>query len=130
MRNEDYWGDTNWNDNPTQTKLQEVIFDLYDVYEGKITKLSREYAKELAMKLEEVEERIFNPRNRPDDILDMSIRIMDKLWEMKILNEKQSRDEDFAIQDAITNEIELVFNRMSKKDQIDNNSISIGELDK
>jgi len=63
-----------------------------------------------------------------NDALDMTIRIMDKLWEMKILNEKQSRDEDFAIQDAITNEIELVFNRMSKKDQIDNNSISIGEF--
>ena len=63
-----------------------------------------------------------------NDALDMTIRIMDKLWEMKILNEKQSRDEDFAIQDAITNEVELVFNRMSLKDQIDNNSISIGEF--
>jgi len=61
--NDDYWADTNWNDNPTQTKLQEVIFDLYDVYNGKITKLSREYAKELAEKLEEVEECMFNPRN-------------------------------------------------------------------
>ena len=57
--NDDNWADTNWNDNPTQTKLQEVIFDLYDVYNGKITKLSREYARELAEKLEEVEERIF-----------------------------------------------------------------------
>ena len=53
--NDDNWADTNWNDNPTQTKLQEVIFDLYDVYNGKITKLSREYARELAEKLEEVE---------------------------------------------------------------------------
>jgi len=44
----------------TQTKLQEVIFDLYDVYNGKITKLSREYAKELAEKLEEVEEEMSN----------------------------------------------------------------------
>ena len=61
--NDDYWADTNWNDNPTQTKLQEVIFDLYDVYNGKITKLSREYARELAEKLEEVEERMFNPHN-------------------------------------------------------------------
>jgi len=50
-----YWADTNWITNP----LQEVIFDLYDVYNGKITKLSREYAKELAEKLEEVEERIY-----------------------------------------------------------------------
>ena len=65
-----------------------------------------------------------------NDALDMTIRIMDKLSEMKILNKKQSRDEDFAIQDAIIKEIEIVFNRMSKKDQIDNNSISIGELDK
>ena len=47
----------------TQTKLQEVIFDLYAVYNGKITKLSREHAKELAEKLEEVEERMFNPHN-------------------------------------------------------------------
>jgi hypothetical protein len=47
--------DTNWIKNPIQTKLQEVIFDLYDVYNGKITKLSREYARELAEKLEEVE---------------------------------------------------------------------------
>ena len=53
----------NWSTNTTQTKLQEVIFDLYDVYNGKITKLSREYARELAEKLEEVEERMFNPRN-------------------------------------------------------------------
>jgi hypothetical protein len=63
-----------------------------------------------------------------NDALDMTIRIMDKLSEMKILNKKQSRDEDFAIQDAITKEIEIVFNRMSLKDQIDNNSISIGEF--
>jgi len=44
----------------TQTKLQEVIFDLYDIYNGKITKLSREYARELAEKLEEVEEEMSN----------------------------------------------------------------------
>ena len=49
--------------------------------------------------------------NRPDDILDMTIRIMDKLSEMKVLNKKQSADEDFAIQDAITKEIEIVFYR-------------------
>ena len=42
----------------TETMLQEVIFDLYDVYNGKITKLSKEYAKELAEKLEEVEDRL------------------------------------------------------------------------
>ena len=52
-----YWADTNWITNPTQTKLQEVIFELYDVYEGK--KLSREMAKELAQELEIVEERIY-----------------------------------------------------------------------
>ena len=44
----------------TITLLQEVIFDLYDVYNGKITKLSKEYAKELAEKLEIVEERLSN----------------------------------------------------------------------
>ena len=49
--------------------------------------------------------------NRPDNILDMTIRIMDKLSEMKVLNKKQSADEDFVIQDAITKEIEIVFNR-------------------
>jgi hypothetical protein len=63
-----------------------------------------------------------------NDSLDMTIRIMDKLSEMKILNKKQSADKDFAIQDAITQEIEIVFNRISLKDQIDNNSISIGEF--
>tara|TARA_R100000008_G_scaffold76232_1_gene55975 strand:- start:672 stop:821 length:150 start_codon:yes stop_codon:yes gene_type:complete len=46
--------------NSTLTKLQEVIFELYDVYNGKITKLSRENARELAEKLEEVEEEISN----------------------------------------------------------------------
>jgi len=63
-----------------------------------------------------------------NDTLDMTIRIMNKLSEMKVLNKKQSADKDFAIQDAITREIEIVFNRISLKDQIDNNSISIGEL--
>ena len=63
-----------------------------------------------------------------NDSLDMTIRIMDKLSEMKVLNKKQSADKDFAIQDAITQEIEVVFNRISLKDQIDNNSISIGEF--
>ena len=55
--------DTNWSINTTQTKLQEVIFELYDVYNGKTSKLSKENAKELAEKLEEVEEHMFNPRN-------------------------------------------------------------------
>ena len=63
-----------------------------------------------------------------NDALDMTIRIMDKLSEMKVLNKKQSADEDFAIQDAITQEIEIVFNRISLKDQIDNNSISMAGL--
>ena len=63
-----------------------------------------------------------------NDSLDMTIRIMDKLSEMKVLNKKQSADKDFAIQDAITQEIEIVFNRISLKDQIDNNSISMAGL--
>ena len=49
--------------NSTLTKLQEVIFELYDVYNGTTSKLSRENARELAEKLEEVEEHMFNPRN-------------------------------------------------------------------
>ena len=56
----------------------------------------------------------FNIRSlNENDALDMTIRIMDKLSEMKILNKKQSADKDFAIQDAITKEIEVVFNRIS-----------------
>ena len=63
-----------------------------------------------------------------NDILDIAIRIMDKLADLKVLNKKQSADKDFIIQDAITNEIEIVLNRKSLTDQIDNNSISIEEL--
>jgi len=59
--------DTNWIKNPIQTKLQEVIFDLYDVYNGKITKLSREYARELAEKLEEVEGFLFYKKEKSDE---------------------------------------------------------------
>ena len=43
--------------NPNQPLLQEVIFELYDVYEGK--ELSREMAKELALQLEVIEERLY-----------------------------------------------------------------------
>ena len=39
------------------TMLQEVIFELYDVYYGNRT-MSSEFAKELAEKLETVEERL------------------------------------------------------------------------
>jgi len=53
---------------------------------------------------------------------------MDKLADLKILNEEQSADLDFKIQDAIVEEIQIVLNRKSLADQIDNNSISIGEL--
>ena len=63
-----------------------------------------------------------------NDVLDIAIRIMDKLADLKILNKKQSADKDFIIQDAITNEIEIVLNRKSLTDQINNNSISIEEL--
>jgi len=63
-----------------------------------------------------------------NDLLDIAIRIMDKLADLKILNEEQSADLDFKIQDAITEEIKIVLNRKSLADQIDNNSISIGEL--
>tara|TARA_R110002020_G_scaffold380766_3_gene591959 strand:- start:6262 stop:6483 length:222 start_codon:yes stop_codon:yes gene_type:complete len=64
-----------------------------------------------------------------NDILDMSIRIMDKLSKMKILNKKQSSDLDFSIQDAITDEIKVVLQRVSLAKQIDNNSMSMGEFD-
>ena len=63
-----------------------------------------------------------------NDVLDIAIRIMDKLADLKILNEEQSADLDFKIQDAITEEIKIVLNRKSLADQIDNNSISIEEL--
>jgi hypothetical protein len=63
-----------------------------------------------------------------NDVLDIAIRIMDKLADLKILNEEQSADLDFKIQDAIVEEIQIVLNRKSLADQIDNNSISIGEL--
>jgi len=41
----------------TETMLQEVIFELYDGYYGNRT-MSSEFAKELAEKLETVEERL------------------------------------------------------------------------
>ena len=37
-------------------KIQEVMFELYDVANGKISKFSKGYAKELAEKLEDVEQ--------------------------------------------------------------------------
>ena len=43
--------------------------------------------------------------------LDIAIRVMDKLAEMKVLNEEQSADKDFTIQDAIVEEIEIVQGR-------------------
>jgi|TARA_R100001443_G_scaffold34717_1_gene48445 hypothetical protein len=46
-----------------------------------------------------------------NDVLDIAIRIMDKLADLKILNKKQSADLDFIIQDAITKEIKIVLNR-------------------
>tara|TARA_B100000902_G_C27304683_1_gene914755 strand:+ start:2472 stop:2690 length:219 start_codon:yes stop_codon:yes gene_type:complete len=63
------------------------------------------------------------------DITDMSIRIMDKLAEMKVLNKAQASDKDFSIQDAITEEIEVVINRVSLADQMANNSINVGEFE-
>ena len=42
------------------------------------------------------------------DVLDMTIRIMDKLADMKVLNKEQSADLDFSIQDAIAEEIEEI----------------------
>ena len=60
--------------------------------------------------------------------LDMSIRIMDRLAKMKVLNKKQSADLNYEIQDAIIEEIEIVLNRRSLNENIKNNSINIGEL--
>ena len=61
--------DTHWITNPTKTKLQEVIFELYDIYsltevwkDIPTNKMSKELVKELAEKLEEVEEEIHNDR--------------------------------------------------------------------
>jgi|TARA_R100001440_G_scaffold14663_1_gene24851 hypothetical protein len=44
--------------------------------------------------------------------LDMAIRIMDRLAEMQVLNKEQSADLNFKIQDAITEEIDIVLNRL------------------
>ena len=63
-----------------------------------------------------------------NDILDMSIRIMDKLSEMKILNKKKSSDLDFSIQDAITDEIKVVLQRVSLAYCL-YLSLSMGEFD-
>ena len=63
-----------------------------------------------------------------NSVLDMSIRIMDRLAKMKVLNKKQSADLNYEIQDAITEEIEIVLNRRSLNENIKNNSINIGEL--
>ena len=64
-----------------------------------------------------------------NSVLDMSIRIMDRLAKMKVLNKKQSADLNYEIQDAITEEIEIVLNRRSLNENIKNNSINIGELE-
>jgi len=64
-----------------------------------------------------------------EDVLDMSIRIMDRLAKMKVLNKKQSADLNYVIQDAITEEIEVVINRKSLNENIKNNSINVGELE-
>jgi hypothetical protein len=52
-----------------------------------------------------------------NSVLDMSIRIMDRLAKMKVLNKKQSADLNYEIQDAITEEIEIVLNRRSLKEK-------------
>ena len=52
-----------------------------------------------------------------NSVLDMSIRIMVRLAKMKVLNKKQSADLNYEIQDAITEEIEIVLNRRSLKEK-------------
>ena len=52
-----------------------------------------------------------------NSVLDMSIRIMDRLAKIKVLNKKQSADLNYEIQDAITEEIEIVLNRRSLKEK-------------
>ena len=52
-----------------------------------------------------------------NSVLDMSIRIMDRLAKMKVLNKNQSADLNYEIQDAITEEIEIVLNRRSLKEK-------------
>ena len=52
-----------------------------------------------------------------NSVLDMSIRIMDRLAKMKVLNKKQTADLNYEIQDAITEEIEIVLNRRSLKEK-------------
>ena len=55
-----YNPDTNHIDNPLQTKLQEVIFELYDIADGetKGSALIRALCREFAQRLETVENRL------------------------------------------------------------------------
>lgn len=54
-------------------KIQEVMFDLYDVANGKISKFSKGYAKELAEKLEDVEQDLKARNEDPDEQLGKQI---------------------------------------------------------
>ena len=58
-----YNPDTNHIDNPLQTKLQEVIFDLYD---NKQTNLAK--------KLEEIEVKMFKVKEKEDEIIAKNYR--------------------------------------------------------
>ncbi len=65
--------DTNWINNPLQTKFQEVYFELYDVHKGFKT-LSAKKCKELAEKMSNIEPQLFKtlePEVKPTETKDM-----------------------------------------------------------
>ena len=50
-----------------------------------------------------------------NDTLNATILVMDALAKNGVLTEQQSADEDFAIQDAIQEAIEVVFQRIKQR---------------
>jgi len=60
-----------------------------------------------------------------DDINDMAVISIDELVKANAITDEQG---GFTTQDIICDAIKKVLNRISKREQIANNSISIGEM--
>jgi len=60
-----------------------------------------------------------------DDINDMAVISIDELVKANVITDEQG---GFTTQDIICDAIKKVLNRISKREQIANNSISIGEM--
>jgi|TARA_R110001592_G_scaffold237876_2_gene497133 hypothetical protein len=58
--------DTNWIDDPTQTKLQEILFALYDLNKIGDNWWGKEHLHEQICKLEILEQELF-PRNKQEN---------------------------------------------------------------